>query len=214
MVIGIGPNGFPLPRTVKKRTGFDHQEALVDCLVNGGFACGLAQLLEGMRDATWREDGKRLARKWWWNNRDDVLACAPWSAHEKPVEQHRVRDAMAIEIMGFMAVMKEFKQFSLCIFLRVLEDGLWASKTFHEFFDTEDPGAEALGDYYHAMVGTGINGTAQLAIEAAPQAEAEAETVEAELLAIEWPLPSSEDRLSSNSMGASCMDADDVEMDG
>ena len=69
-----GPNGFPLPPAVKNRTGFDAQEALVGCLVNGGFAGGLAQLLEEMRGAS-REEGKRLSKKWWWNNRDDALAC-------------------------------------------------------------------------------------------------------------------------------------------
>ena len=67
-ILERGPNGFPLPPTVKNRTGFDAQEALVGCLVNGGFAGGLAQLLEEMRCAS-REEGKRLAKKWWWNNR-------------------------------------------------------------------------------------------------------------------------------------------------
>ena len=92
-IVEKGPNGFPLPPVGKNRNGFVAQEALVDCLVNGGFAGGLAQLLEGMRDATCREDGKRLARKWWWNNRDDFLACAPWSAHAKLVKLHKVRTA-------------------------------------------------------------------------------------------------------------------------
>ena len=208
-ILERGPNGFPLPPTVKNRTGFDAQEALVGCLVNGGFAGGLAQLLEEMRGAS-REEGKRLAKKWWWNNRDDVLACAPWSAHDKLVNLHKVRCGSDIEIMGLRVAMQEFQRGSLCMFLRVLKDGLWASPTFHVFYDTEDPGADALGGYYHSMEAIGgINCTAQLAIEAAPLPEVEAET--AELLVIGLPLPPSEGHLSS--MGASCMDEveDEVE---